>query len=335
MDNTKKKSMNLREDLNVYIEAFRQMPGFVYLLDNNGVLVACNHNLLQLLALETVDTTTVGAIYQIMVEHGYWNEDQAQLFKQSDINARVSGQSKTDQKELPVFDDKGNIIFFKSTRIPLIENSGKVSGLLVILSDITDQKHMAEQLETIKKELQTYNSKEIKENTHTPPVSAQTKPASAKNGSEQTVEKKHSTKPEYSPKILLIEDNTIAQQAAKSVLMSGNCLVDIVDNELTFNTIFQPGKYDLVFMDIGLENTSGYAFAKQLRKKEQGSGHKVPIIALTGFDPDLVSLDCGYYQMEGAIGKPLKLEQVRQLIQYYIHHIDIEVSDLKRSKTTS
>ena len=85
-------------------------------------------------------------------------------------------------------------------------------------------------------------------------------------------------------------------------------------------------------MDIGLEGTSGYMLAKEVRKLEQGSRYRVPIIALTGFDAEIVKSDCEYYQMEGAIHKPLTVEQVRQIIQHYIKHIDIDVAGLHQGK---
>ncbi len=53
-------------------------------------------------------------------------------------------------------------------------------------------------------------------------------------------------------------------------------------------SLFKPGKYDLVLMDIGLEETSGYVVAKQLRKKEEKTKHHVPIIALTGFSAEVI-----------------------------------------------
>lgn len=310
MDNTRKKSVTTRISLPVYAHAFAQMPDYLYLLDNNCVLLDCNDNFLNLLGLDTINKETVDSVYTMMAQLGLWTEHQTQIFKQNDINTILSGTVKTDELELPVFDKNGHIIYFKASRIPLIDDSGAVLGLLVIIQDITHQKYQSGQLETIRRELHTHNAQERQ------PTKAEL----------TFFEQK------YSPKILLIEDNTIAQQAAKSVLMSCNCVVDAVINEAQFDEVFKPGNYDLVFMDIGLENTSGYAFAKQLRKKEQGSGHKVPIIALTGFDPELVSLDCGYYDMEGAIGKPLKASQVRQILQHYIHHIDIDVIGLEQVK---
>ena len=144
MDNTRKKSAATHVSLPVYANAFAQMPDYLYLLDSNCVLINCNDNILKLLGLDALDKETVGSVYNMMDHYGLWTESQTQIFKQNDINTILSGTAKTDELELPVFDDKGNIIYFKATRIPLVESSGAVSGLLVIIRDITSQKYQSQ-----------------------------------------------------------------------------------------------------------------------------------------------------------------------------------------------
>ena len=316
MDNTKKKSVASEVNVSIYATVFAKLPDFLYLLDRNCLLIDCNDNFLKLLGVKTINKTIVGAVYNTMSQHGPWSDAQTQIFKQQDIDTILSGSAQTDETELPIFDDNGNIIYFKATRIPLLDSTGEVDGLLVILRDISAQKPIFGPIKTIKKESHHAHPNEPRTNNR--PLRKLAAESELQGDSEH----------KYQPKILLIEDSPVAQLAAKSVLMRCNCLVDVAGDESQFDACFLPGKYDLVFMDIGLENTSGYAFAKQLRKKEQDSGHKVPIIALTGFDPLLVSLDCGYYQMEGAIGKPLKPHQAKQILERYIHQLDIEVTGL-------
>ncbi len=62
---------------------------------------------------------------------------------------------------------------------------------------------------------------------------------------------------------------------------------------------------------------------------EKDTGQRVPIIALTGYEADVVKYDCVDYFMEGALTKPLTSEQAKQIIQHYIYHIDIPVRGLK------
>jgi hypothetical protein len=55
----------------------------------------------------------------------------------------------------------------------------------------------------------------------------------------------------------------------------------------------------------------------------------VPIIALTGYEADVVKYDCEQYFMEGAITKPLTSEQAEQIIKHYVYHMDVVVQGLK------
>lgn len=138
--------------------------------------------------------------------------------------------------------------------------------------------------------------------------------------------------PKNPPKVLMIEDNAIAQKAVQALLMQLDCQVDVADSGEKAVSLFKPGKYDLIFMDIGLEDGSGYVVSKKLRQIEDGSGFRVPIIALTGYEADVVKMDCNDYFMEGAITKPLTSEQARQIIEHYIYHMDIPISGLKTTK---
>lgn len=75
------------------------------------------------------------------------------------------------------------------------------------------------------------------------------------------------------PKILMVEDNFVAQKVEEALLKELQCQVDIADTGDKALNLFDPGKYDMVFMDIGLEDTSGYLVAKKFAK-----GNKTPII---------------------------------------------------------
>ncbi|MDP1604936.1 MAG: response regulator [Legionella sp.] len=311
--NTKANKQELKQPSalpNIYEDAFHFTEGYAYLLDKHCALVDCNNNFLKLLKLNSLPEKNIGSLYKMMSEHGLWSEEQVQLIKKNDINAILNAEPQIKVPDLPVVDSNGEVINYQSSRIPLTNKADEVYGLLVIFNDVTDQIQLSEQFDLVKKQLQVQN-------------------ASPDKGTTNDLSSKKWTKP---PKILIVEDNAIAQKAAQSILMNNDCLVEIADNEAKFHALFEPGKYDLVFMDIGLENTSGYVMAKQLRAKEKDSGHHVPIIALTGYEADTVRLDCDYYQMEGVITKPLTAEQVKQIIQHYIFHINLEITGFKTGK---
>lgn len=120
-------------------------------------------------------------------------------------------------------------------------------------------------------------------------------------------------------KILLVEDNLTTQWMQSSLLSSINCQVDVVNSGEKALEIFTPGKYDLIFMDIGLPGMQGDVVSKHIRKIEEDSGYHVPIIALTAHiaeDSSKHFLNAG---MEDILSKPISREQAKQIIdQYYL-----------------
>lgn len=132
----------------------------------------------------------------------------------------------------------------------------------------------------------------------------------------------------YVPRVLLVEDNIIAQKVEKNLLQTFGCEVDVAENGEGSLALFSPGKYDVIFMDIGLQDTSGYIVAKKIREQENGTDNYVPIIALTSYKAEVVKYDCREYFMAGVITKPLTINQAEQIIQHYIHKKDIPVDGL-------
>ena len=133
------------------------------------------------------------------------------------------------------------------------------------------------------------------------------------------------------PRVLIVEDNFVAKQVEEALLLALKCDVDTAATGQQALILFEPGKYDLVVMDIGLEDTSGYVLSKQFRQMEKNSNFHVPIIALTSFQADLVKYDCDYYFMDGVISKPLTAEQADQIVQHYVYRNNTAVTGLKQA----
>lgn len=119
-------------------------------------------------------------------------------------------------------------------------------------------------------------------------------------------------------KILLVEDNTVAQWMQSALLSSIGGQVEVVDSGEKVLEVFQPGKYDLVFLDLGLPGIQGDVVSRFIRKKEKGSGYHVPIIALTAHKTENInrhSLDAG---VDEVFSKPLLREQINQIMDDYL-----------------
>ena len=307
---------NLKKDLNKsheadllrYKNSFANILDLAYIVDKHAAFVDCNINFLKWIALKESDRNNILSVYSHMSQSGRWTENQVTEMKKKDIDVILSGESSLEKAELPSVNSQQEIRYFLTSRIPLRDEQQVIIGLFVILKDITAQKAMEDQMAKIKHQLELANAKEA-----------------------GSIRPLMTTKINNNNKIriLVIEDNIMAQKVAQAVLMQIDCVVDVVDSMNNLISEFEPGKYNMVLMDIGLEETSGYMLAKYIRQQERDTTHHAPIIALTSYDATLLMPDCEYYQMEGAITKPLTIEQARQLVQHYIFNIDLPVTGLK------
>ncbi len=289
-----------------YHSFVRNMPHLMYIVDKDCVLETCNKEFLQYLGVTTVKEVG-SSLYRHLIKQCQWSEARAEQLKKDDIKALLSASVEQVYQEKPVIAACGQINYYTSTRFPILDEHKQVVGLVVILMDITKQIELEEQLVKMRQQLQASNEK-----THA------------------SMDKPHENiSLSRSPRILLIEDNMLAQKAGQALLMQLDCKVEVAASYQELKRLFEPGKYDLILMDIGFKDTSGYVLSKKIRHLEQSSHHKVPIIALTGYEADVVQYDCVDYFMEGAITKPLTSKQAKQLIQHYIYHIDIPVDGLK------
>lgn len=279
------------------------LPNIVYIVDKDCRIINANKKFLEWVSCPEGESLSEN-LYKTLVANAHWSEERAQILKRDDIAALVRAQPQYSVAEPPVVAEDGNIIYYLANRVPIFDDKGQLYQMIVVLTDISGYKRMKDQFE---------NSKIQK-------MHDQDKPKQAA----ATMREK-----DLPPKILMIEDNEIAQRATQELLLQLDCKVDVASTGDLATMMFKPGKYDLVFMDIGLGETSGYAVSKRIRQMEGTSGHHVPIIALTSYQADIVKDDCTDYFMEGAITKPLSNEQAKQIIQHYVYHVDVPVNGMK------
>lgn len=121
------------------------------------------------------------------------------------------------------------------------------------------------------------------------------------------------------PKILLIEDDLLAQRYTSTLLSELNCEVKIAGTGAqAFDLLSE--HFDLVFMDIGLPDTDGYALTKKIRLLEDKS-NPIPIVALTAHVDISDREKCLVSGMNDFLKKPATLDELtnailEQLIAY-------------------
>lgn len=121
----------------------------------------------------------------------------------------------------------------------------------------------------------------------------------------------------YKYKILLVEDMKIAQKIASLRLAELGCDVDTAETGTQALELINKRKYDLIFMDLGLEDMDGLTVTETIRKME-GQGSHVPIVALTAHEAEDIKENCFRVGMNDFLVKPLTVTNGRAILEKYI-----------------
>jgi signal transduction histidine kinase/CheY-like chemotaxis protein/HPt (histidine-containing phosphotransfer) domain-containing protein len=129
--------------------------------------------------------------------------------------------------------------------------------------------------------------------------------------------------PKFDASILVAEDNQINRDVAFQMLGRLGCHVDLVENGQQAVHAARTGAYDLIFMDCQMPVMDGFIAAGMIR--EQESAHNagcaaqrhVPIIALTANASSEDREKCLAAGMDGFLGKPFDLRQLRAVVDHW------------------
>ncbi|KTD80344.1 sensory histidine-kinase / response regulator, partial [Legionella worsleiensis] len=123
-------------------------------------------------------------------------------------------------------------------------------------------------------------------------------------------------------KILVVEDNFIAQTVAKALLSKMDCDVDVASSGVDALALYDKTDYDLIFMDIGLgEGMDGYEVTHFIRSKTNATKH-IPIIALTAHGGDESKQRCIEAGMDAVLTKPLTQAHAVDILRSFIPQQD-------------
>jgi PAS domain S-box-containing protein len=126
-------------------------------------------------------------------------------------------------------------------------------------------------------------------------------------------------------KVLLIEDNVINQKIAKIILEDFNCQVDVANNgKEVLSRVDEIAGYDLIFMDIGLPDLSGFEIASKLRE-HQALQH-LPIIAMTAHILDRDKEQALASGMNRVVAKPISYESIRAILDEFAKRVEKRVA---------
>lgn len=119
-------------------------------------------------------------------------------------------------------------------------------------------------------------------------------------------------------RVLVVEDNKLAQLAATHQLEQIGCAVDIAGNGEDGLSLAMTNHYDLIFMDIGLPDKSGCEVTAEIRKWEKDKGKHTPIVALTAHVDKSNRQECLVVGMEDVLTKPLDAQKAQEVFEKYV-----------------
>lgn len=263
-----------------YNKILNLMPFLIYWVDESCNLQGFNAKFGKLLHIFSPDECKHN-LYEKLAESLSLSITDAESLKIEDMQVIFSGESKHDQIIQSIQKDDNKLKYYTFNRDPIISENGQILGTLTIIIENEASKIKLQENKSIKKKKYPGTKK---------------------------------------PKVLIVEDNETAQKVEATLFINLNCEVDAVHSGAEAMKIFKPGKYNLIIMDIGLEDSSGYLLSRKFREMEENTKHHSAIVALTSYKPENVKNDCKFYKMEGVVGKPLTEKQANQIIDHFIYN---------------
>ena len=136
-------------------------------------------------------------------------------------------------------------------------------------------------------------------------------------GSQDTIEASaiHTIK---GKRILLVEDNELNAEIAKTVLEDVGALITRAENGQQALELFKEkpaGTFDVILMDLMMPVMDGYTATRKIRELERSDAKTVPIIAMTAnaFQEDAEK--CIAVGMNAHLAKPLDIEKMKKTIK--------------------
>jgi two-component system, sensor histidine kinase len=120
-------------------------------------------------------------------------------------------------------------------------------------------------------------------------------------------------------RVLLVEDNPVNLEVALALLESSGCEVETATNGLEALESHARGEYGMIFMDCQMPEMDGFEAAAEIRRRESGSGRRVPIVALTASAIEGDREQCLAAGMDDYLPKPFTAAQIRSTLALWLN----------------
>lgn len=123
------------------------------------------------------------------------------------------------------------------------------------------------------------------------------------------------SKPQYSGRVLVVEDNFINQVVAQEILLSFGLEVELAEDGQKCIDALKNTEYDLILMDLHMPNVDGFEACSIIRKTKPD----LPVVALTAAvlkDEVQKALDVG---MNSHLAKPIDQDELTKVLSRYLN----------------
>ncbi len=110
--------------------------------------------------------------------------------------------------------------------------------------------------------------------------------------------------------VLLAEDNEVNQKVIRMMLENRGHTVTVANNGRRAIDLSERCAFDVVLMDVSMPVMDGFEATAAIRRREQGSGSRLPIVALTAHAMTGDKERCLAAGMDGYLAKPIKAHQI-------------------------
>jgi signal transduction histidine kinase/CheY-like chemotaxis protein len=137
----------------------------------------------------------------------------------------------------------------------------------------------------------------------------------------------------FDARILVAEDNRINRDVVFHILLRLGCRVDLVENGQQAVHAARTVDYDMIFMDCQMPVMDGFTAVGMIRDREAARNagcaaqRHVPIIALTANASEEDREKCLAAGMDGFLGKPIDLRQLRTVVDHWKHGNKLALTD--------
>jgi PAS domain S-box-containing protein len=115
-------------------------------------------------------------------------------------------------------------------------------------------------------------------------------------------------------RILVAEDNLVNQRLVVALLEKQGHTVVLADNGQAALNALARETFDLVLMDVQMPEMNGFEATETLRRREEGTGRRLPVVAMTAHAMKGDREQCLQAGMDDYLAKPLRVQELFEIL---------------------